>query len=172
LIVALDPSVRSCGVATFVSQRLVHVERVTLRSTGDVAERCRQMALKIADTLPAGVAELVTEWPQIYRGDRSKVPAKSMPPMAGVGVAVGALIGATITSYLPKTWSNGIPKATEGDCRESPRSRRIRSRLDDAELELWALLKENDHDAIDAIGIGLFHLGRLKPIRVFAGAAD
>jgi hypothetical protein len=128
------------------------------------------MALKIADTLPAGVAELVTEWPQIYRGEQSKVPAKSMPPMAGVGVAVGALIGATITSYLPKTWSSGIPKATEGDCRESPRSRRIHSRLDGVELELWDRLKKSDHDAIDAIGIGLFRLGRLKPIRVFAGA--
>jgi hypothetical protein len=50
----------------------------------------------------------------------------------------------------------------------TPRGRRIRSRLTDAEIALVP----DQNDAIDAVGIGLFALGRLERVSVFSNGND
>lgn len=55
-----------------------------------------------------------------------------------------------------------------GSAWETPRGRRIRSRLTPAELALIP----DQNDAIDAVGIGLFALCRLEKISVFSNGRD
>ena len=87
--------------------------------------------------------------------------------MIGVGMGIGYCFpSAELHSYRPAEWTGQIPKTTGKNALKSPRAQRILSRLDEIERSLVP----NQHDAIDAIGIGLHHLGRLKPVRVFAGA--
>lgn len=174
-LLSIDPSIRSAGVALFVAGRLVWARRVRSPSkpSEDVASRCLTMARAIADHVRDPPDELVTEWPKVYRGQKSKGDPADLFGLAGVGIGVAALLRpARVFSYTAGEWSRGIDKETKGDCRESPRARRIRSRLEGAEVTVWQTLRPSDHDAIDSIGLGLAHLGRLEPRRVFAGAVE
>jgi hypothetical protein len=172
LLVSVDPSLRSSGLAIFEGGVLVHAVSVKSKAatSADVAQRAVTMARLIVDAARPFVSPLVNEdrepsvvleWPQIYRAARAMGDPNDLPGLAAVGAAVVALLNAhAVCIYTPREWAGQVPKATKGDCRESPRSRRIRSRLSGLEVRVWEGLKSSDHDAIDAIGIGLHHLGR------------
>lgn len=169
ILVALDPSIRSCGVAVFRDEVLVHASAVK-RAAGDdcIAGRSLDMARAVVErVLPfVGVnpPAVALEWPQIYRAQRALGDPNDLPPIAAVGTAVAAMLGATVVhSYTPREWAGQVPKATKGDCKASPRALRIRSRLAGPELAVWEALRTSDHDAVDAIGIGCHHLGRRQP---------
>lgn len=177
-LLAIDPSIRSCGVALFRAGRLAEVARITMPSdtTVPIAARCLRMAYKIcewADSNSALPRVVAFEWPQVYRAGKSKCDPNSLTPLAGVGCSVAALVSAyhphTIVEVLsptPAAWAGQLPKSTKAR-KESPRAKRIRSRLDEDEARLW--YPGITHDEIDAIGIGLYALDRFKPLRVIAG---
>jgi hypothetical protein len=58
--------------------------------------------------------------------------------------------------------------ACHGSAWETPRGRFIKKRLEPAELALVP----DQNDAIDAVGLGLWALGRLKPHTVFSNGRD
>lgn len=173
MILAVDPSIRSAGMALFDSDPactdgLIFAARVTMASSGaDPAERERAMARRILAAIVSDlrgivpIDRLVSERPQIYAegGGRTKGDPNDMLFMVGVTAALAALLpGAACTTYRPAEWKGQMPKAAV--------EARVRQRLSPAE----AARLPASHDAIEAVGIGLFYLGRFAPRRVYPGA--
>lgn len=170
-LLAVDPSIRSAGVALFLEGRLWQAATIKRSGTDDdLVERCRAMARRVFEWADGSrVDELALEWPQIYRATRSKGDPNDLPALAGVCAAVAALYTLVpVRSYTPAEWAGQLPKSTlKRDTLTSPRTLRIASRLTPKEC---AILKGAGHDAIDAVGIGLHHLGRLAPVKLYPGA--
>ncbi len=185
ILLSLDPSLRSTGVAMFVDGQLVACERIRgIATTYDRVHRCRAMARAVfewscshANLGAAQPSVLAVEWPQVYRASKSKGDPNDLLGLAGVCAAVATLYpGAEVRSYLPDEWEP-CPKVSperkarglgpiDSEAFASPRGLRIAGLLSEAERA--CLIRS--HDVVDAVGIGLFALGRLKKHRVFAGA--
>lgn len=175
-LLAIDPGLRNPAGAIFRDDVLVAASRIKVSRDHHalpVGERCRQVAELVTRWYldqaagPPLLSLVVIEWPQIYRAVKSKGDPNDLVPLAGLGVAIGALLGAEICSPTPAEWIGQRKKVTTGDPLASPRGAYIWERLTDAERSRVVL----SHDAIDAVGLGLWRLGRLKPVRVYPGAA-
>ena len=171
ILVALDPSVKSCGLAVFVNGTLIHAESVKSAVPGGDAARALAMARRVVNRAREVAPRdhwswnVVTEWQQVYRAQRSKGDPNALAFMSAVGTAAAALLqAAEVFSYCPAEWAGQVPKADKKGKilpkERSPRARQIRSRLLAAEVPVWEALRSSDHDAIDAIGIGCHHLNR------------
>ncbi len=99
----------------------------------------------------------VSEFPRIYPGQRSKGDGNSLLSVArDAGRLTSAFEENQITWVAPRTWKGTVPKAVM--------AKRILAALSPEERVLVPHLpKTTLHNVIDAIGIGLWHLGRLKP---------
>lgn len=177
ILLAVDPSVRSSGIALFKDGILIHAARVTVKpnkhSCG--AQRCMDMVWAIEEKvtkvknsihLNQRVTTVVFEWPRTY--PNQKTPPNDLFPLAGIGMALYGLHsdGAEVHSYLPQEWSGGVPKSKTGSALVSARGKRISGILCAEEKALVP----DQHDILDAVGLGLFHLGRMERKRVFPGA--
>lgn len=183
-MVALDPSVRSPGIAVWRAGKLVTAARVPIPHDvldwEDLGARWLRTAEEIARWVVGCKAEprvLVYERPQIYkpgkakrdeRGKAQRVDPNDQVGLAGVGSALAGILAVAVlprsitlrvVTYLPAEWTRGMPKATKGDAFDSVRARQILSRLDDDERPRLP----RQHDAIDAVGLGLKALGRFEP---------
>jgi hypothetical protein len=111
------------------------------------------------------IALLLFEWPQMYSVDKQKGDQNDLPPMAGIDTGIACLYsGVPTKDYSPREWKGQIDKEVMNDRvwrRLSPEEQRCIERLPRGGLS---------HDALDACGVGLHHLGRLDPVRVFVGA--
>lgn len=183
-LLALDPSIGSSGVALFRDGYLAASGVIKVKANDDnIAARCLAMSQAVVEWVAGQRARpriVAVEWPQIYRGEKSKGDPNDLPGLAGVAMGVAGILSLVfaarqeridLLSYQPREWAGQLPKEKRIDgVRMSPRAKRIMSRLTDAELKLEAWTATNSHDAIDAIGIGLHALRRLEPVRVFPGA--
>lgn len=191
--VMLDPGIRIAGPAIFCDQKLIATTLITNPAkTGNGLAACVSMGREVAAwvlhtmrtlTLRIMPDEVVTEWPHIYARRimerKTREDPNDLPPLAGVGCVLGAMFpSAVLLSYEPAAWKGQVP----GDAF----SARILERLDRDEIEVLAkavlrtdpilytdriaaLLKHGTaHNAIDGIGIGLHHLGRLKRRRFYS----
>lgn len=176
-LLALDPSIRSTGAAIFWGSDLIAATRIKLPPTGSKAERClciaRQVMVWCESMGGTTVQQLVFEWPQIYRTSKSKGDPNDLPALAGVGMAVAGLYAhrpLTLACYTPAEWTGQLPKeTTAAGYASSPRTKFIMSNLTEEEQQI---LPPKSHDALDAVGIGLHHLGRLRRHRVLPGASE
>lgn len=172
---ALDPGIRYPACAIFVDGKLVSASRVKL--PGKLAKlpmgaRVREVSLLIEAWVSGQgydretIEHVVFECPQVYRAGRSKGDPNDLIPLALVGGYVaGIYVHATVTNPLPREWIGQLPKSTKGDPWASARGELVARRLDATERAAVV----PSHDAIDAVGIGLFHLDRLIR-RVLPGA--
>lgn len=183
-LIAFDPGLHNPALAVFQGGVLVYASRVkvptALKSTKlSMGTRCVGVAQEALKVLQAkfpdlqGPVTLVVEWPKVYRGTKAKGDPADLLPLAGTGIALASLLttrypGLEIFTPIPFDWTGNLPKATKGDPRESVRGVRVWSRLSERERECVVL----SHDAIDAIGIGLWKLGRFERRRVFPGATS
>ena len=111
------------------------------------------------------VGQIVVEYPQIYAPGQSKGDPNDLPPMVGIDVGLACLFPRVpVQSYFPREWAGATTKAKSGDAWLSPRGQRVRQRLSASELAVLADVRVT-HDVIDAIGIGLHHVGRFAPRR-------
>lgn len=105
--------------------------------------------------------DLVVEWPKVYTRDKSKGDSNDLLALAGVCAAVAqACDRAEVRHYLPRSWKGTV----DGDAM----TLRIESRLrQSGELDrVLEHRKTHRHNAVDAAGLGLHHLGRLRAPRV------
>jgi hypothetical protein len=144
------------------------------------------------------IDSVVFERPQWYARAKSKGDPNQLAGVAGVAANVTGMLWKNcihVTSPTPAEWIGQVSKvcpACEGrkttkrtdgkkgrgapriciECHNSawgtPRGRRIWSRLSEAERALCP----DQNDAIDAVGIGLWALGRLEKISVFSNGRD
>lgn len=177
-LLAVDPGIESPGAALFRDGVLIAAVRITVPDLGPTATHA-QRALAAADAivtwavnLRAKVTVVTHEWPQIYAGSKSRANPNNLIAMAAVDGAVDCAFAfiavhrgeqLEVRTFLPAEWAGQLPKNTKkGQYWKSPRGVRIRSRLSEAE---WAVTPDQ-HDAGDAIGLGLKALGRLDVRRV------
>jgi hypothetical protein len=183
-LLAVDPSIVSPGAALFRDGILIAAGRVKVVKTPKEMDRLMR-ALSVADVIASwytersggGIAQqLAFEWPQIYADGKGKGDPNGLLAMVAVNAALltamfvmGATRGVQVsaTTYKPADWIGQLPKTTRGKASASPRAQRIYSRLSDNELAQVP----DQHDAIDAVGIGLHHLGRLGVRRAFSSGA-
>ncbi len=178
-LLAIDPGIRHPAAARFSGGKLIGAARTPVRAdwTGlDMGQRCLNVARAMVqwehDVPPshAPITHVMIEYPQIYPEERDKNP-NNLTPLVGVAMAVVGLLAAhnpalKVIAALPREIWDRLPKHETGDPWASPRGNRIASRLDDAERATIVA----SHDAIDAVGIGLWVLGRFERRRVFPGA--
>ncbi len=155
-LLAIDPGLNACGCAWFR-----HGVLTCARLSGHVSPTWHSVPQRAASTAGEvsgdfGVPErLVIEWPQVYRlGGRAGADPNDLLGLAAVAGAVAAhYYDATINVYKPAEWKGQVPKEVH--------HARIMRFLSDAEkLAIPKLPKTKLHNVLDAIGLGLFHLGR------------
>ena len=140
MILSIDPGKRSLAYALWGhSRRLVKAGIVQHRHDpwwGKTAWMISQ--------LPS-VDEVVAEFPKVYPYERRKSPNDLLPLAANVGAcsALGELVLVT-----PQEWKGQMPKDV---CH-----RRILQALGEDEV-----IGTKNHNVMDAVGIGLWYLGRL-----------
>ncbi len=197
-LLAFDPGLNHPAAALFRHGRLIAASRVKVEKTWrllPVAERCRLIARAVhhwacehgldmtamakayrieleghhseakALRQEHGIVALIVEWPQIYRTSRSKGDPNDLLPLVGVAMCLVGRLDIEVQHYKPAEWIGQCKKAETGDPLDSPRGRLIWGHLDAAERTAVDV----SHDALDAAGLGLAALGRLR-LRVYPGA--
>lgn len=140
-LVAIDPGNRS-GVAKFMSGHLIYavtVDRDTPREWAGIVHNA---------------THCVVELPQIYRPRHSKGNPNDLVPLimqCGWLESFCAMHEIKFTAVQPRSWKGQLPKDVV--------QTRMMGILTPEEKQA---LKGLDHNAYDAIGIGLSYLGRLK----------
>jgi hypothetical protein len=134
-MITIDPGVHGSGFAFWDNNQLYDVRYGTLAG--------------------APVDHMVViEMPQVYPGSKMRGNPNDLIRLA---FAAGRLVGdAPCETVLPRQWKGTIKKEVM--------LRRILSKLTDEELAMLKSLKlpkSKEKECIDAIGIGLWKLGRL-----------
>ncbi len=162
-LLSLDPGIRGCGAALFEDGRLVACDYVKNPvKKGDDFEAILAMARQVHDWVLVnhgnGPFDLVAEWPRIYTVSKSKGDNNDLLPLVGVGCAV-ATFATSATRVFPHEWKHQLSKEV---CHQ-----RIRNRLTLPEMivleDALARAKSLAHNTLDAVGIGLHHVGRFAP---------
>ena len=146
-LIAIDPGAKVCGFAYFERETLTRAR--VLRAVD-----LREMAYEIRCNTVNIKAHFVIERPQVYVRGKSKGDPNDLITIA---LVAGMVAGATSQSFeyvLPREWKGQVPKAVH--------SLRIEKKLSQKEIERIEKCPASiRHNAIDAIGIGLWKLGRL-----------
>ncbi len=165
MLIALDPGKRVGGIALFSAAgvlKAADVIDVGTKTKEEYAAREFASAVELwLDKHAASVpTRLVAEWPVAYSSASGSSAAKANDLFyltATVG-AVSAVVPGIVTHVSPAEWKGQLPKEV---CQG-----RIAKRLSDLELAVWTDLQARRgadwHHAADAVGIGLFILGRFK----------
>lgn len=170
ILLAVDPGIRGCGVALFDEDRLLLTNAAYVENTckaGNRANECADMAAHVISwgkSVRTGfpvdyINTIVLEWPRVYatriRMGETKADPNDLLALAGVDAAIAAHMHLGAISYAPSEWKGQVPKDVMG--------KRILARLTDEERALVMAVKpaSKRHNTIDAVGLGLHHLGRL-----------
>ncbi len=161
-MIAIDPGLRGCGVASFRGERLIaaaYVISPNLKGTGVKAW------LDMAYAIHFYNAELTVVEQQRLRPGNEKGNPQNMMEVEGVVGAIAARFSecGEVIGYYPEAWKGSVKKEVM--------TVRITKRLSKEETEILARVQcppSLMHNVIDGIGIGLFHLGRLKHERTIA----
>ncbi len=172
-LLALDPGIRGCGLACFSDDRLVwcaYIKNSMKKGTGVVA--CVSMVEALVNSIAdAAIDKLVVEWPRIYQrgGGKSKGDPNDLRDLCGVSAGLASHYSDIEIAHVePSEWKGQLPhEAVE---------MRVLQRLSPQELgpiEMEAYQKgvksggkTFGHNVTDAVGIGLFALGRFAPTKI------
>jgi hypothetical protein len=142
MMLTIDPGVHRFGAAMFGNnKRLVAATWVT------------------RDDMPAArdIEHVITEMPRIYPGSgQQKGDLNDLLDLAAsVGYVEGLYRGfAVCERVFPGAWKGQVPKKIM--------TARILAKLSPEELACIERVGAKDHNTIDAVGIGLWKLGRLR----------
>jgi len=192
MLLALDPGMNSPGIAIFDNSGLMHAQSVSIpESFAEFNDGTRwlyvaqQIVHEASKYLGAWRLDVIFERPQWYAAAKSKGDPNQLAGVAGVAACVTGILSARhllqVFSPKPAEWVGQLPKtcktcgankkkcsACGGSAWNTPRGRRIRSRLSDAEFAHCP----DQNDAIDAVGLGLWRVGRFMPHSVLSNGCD
>lgn len=158
MILAIDPGVHACGAALFRPDGRLHAaEYVRIATVGRAAGEVRGFVMRA--NLGHSDVPLLIEKPRIYPGpDQRKGDLNDLIDLAEV---VGALRATFHTEkvFYPSDWKGQVPKAVM--------TARIEDTLTPEERSRIVRVGAKDHNTLDAVGIGLFHFGRLNQRKHF-----
>lgn len=143
-MIAIDPGVKACGVARFDDRGVLRVARY---------EPVEELHDSLDDFLYGD--SLVVEMPRIYPGSsQQKGDLNDLLNLAAIVGRCEALYGSMCRERVfPAQWKGQVPKKIM--------TARILSKLSKVERDCIVHAGAKDHNIIDAIGIGLWKLGRL-----------
>lgn len=178
-LLSVDPGLRKSGAALWHDGELVAAKLIEPKSDDtDVALVIEAMASDMREwlrsfPLPHGhdgygmvpIMRLVCERPRTYGGRAGRGDANDL---IAVALVVGALLGrlsCPTTLPLPEDWKGGIPKPQSKAeyLRDGyPVEERVRAKLSPVEAARveWPRDWRKKMDVSDALGIGLYALGR------------
>lgn len=146
-LASIDPGTRSVGFAVFTGGTLT------------------EAGLCVPDvTVPPWLRDLdviVVEQMQVYVQSKQKGDPNDLISVAQVaGEFVGAARvlnpGIEAIYYRPSVWKRSVPKAVMGE-------RILRALRAEERDKIAHVAKSLLHNAIDAVGLGLYELGRMRP---------
>lgn len=181
----VDGGIRGCGVSLFEEKELVCAAYVRnpLKQGHALAEHVamgralRGWFTRTSSLFVDSVSleSLTFEHPRVVdrghqKGSKRSADVNDLFPMVGVGGALGALLPASVKliTVFPDEW--------KGDVDKFMMNGRVWGRLTPAERARVERLSDRepgdvkiglDHNTLDAVGIGLHHVGRLERMRVF-----
>lgn len=102
---------------------------------------------------------LVIEVPRVYPGGKTRNPQALIKLALKAGINIGLAAGMGIASEQVE------PAAWKGQTKKPIQNKRDMARLDSAERKIWAkatkgLAASKKHNVTDAVGIGLWAVGR------------
>ncbi len=195
MLLAVDPGTNSPGMALFDDNNvLLKAERFDLSEFAGLPDgqrwlKCGRIlggwVLRECAIHKPELLHVVFERPQWYARGKSKGDPNQLAGIAGVAANLTGFLSVygpiDVMSPTPAEWIGQLPKtcktcgankkkclACKGSAWNTLRGRYIGARLSEREHALVP----DQNDAIDAVGIGLFALGRLKPKRVFSNGRD
>lgn len=168
-LIAIDPGINKTGIAVFTDGVLT-ASRL-LASLSNSWSRLEELRDQLLRGIGGTNISVVVELPQIYRAVKSKGDPNDLIKTATVGAyLLGVLCEyspvSETTFVHPGDWCK-IPKSTKKGA-VSGRTDKILGCLNEAERARVLV----QHDAIDAVGIGLWKLGRFERKNIFPGAAN
>lgn len=171
MILAVDPGIRGCGCALFTNEgRLFKAAYVVSGIEKVVNPVAAAVTMSIAVARWAddwAVNQLAVEWPRVYAsrlrsGSMHGEDPNDLLPLAAVDGAISSLFDVDTAFYAPSDWKGQMTKEA---CLE-----RINNRITGEEMHAVARAVieagAKVHNLWDAVGIGLFHVGRFAKKRV------
>jgi hypothetical protein len=164
-LLAIDPSIRSCGIAIFDRDKLVYANVLrtsavvnTLTGVTDILDLA-QASWEQQMSPSVSPETLIVELPQIYQQAQLKGDPNDLIPLA-------LLAGRLWERFKPKNIMLPLPKEWKAQVPKEVMTKRTLSKLDKREIEvlgndLIRVPKGLQHNAFDAIGLGLYALNRL-----------
>jgi hypothetical protein len=138
-VICIDPGVKACGLAKFVGDRLVY----TCYAPREDIRTCNPW-----------LDELIIEMPRIYPGSgQQKGDLNDLLDLAAVVGFLEGVLGGRTTRVFPAQWKGQVPKKIM--------TARILGKLSVEERNTIVSAGSKTHNIVDAIGIGLWKLGRL-----------
>ena len=159
-VVSIDPGTEETGIALYRAGVLDDVDVLRVKaSVGNREQRASFMGRLAIDRVRAWKepARVVLEYPQVYRhGAGSEVdPDDVLCLVLVIGHVWGTFHGVNgnkLELVRPATWKGQVPKRIMNN--------RIVSTLTTAEQQLVHAKVRSNHNALDAVGIGLWALRR------------
>lgn len=185
-LLTLDPSARSTGAALWEARsgayELLAARRVRPPAGCSALHRAVAVATELRDWLldlrpPCHCGNT----PCAFEGDDYEIPlhlfVSEVPQVRGAGRGKGdpndlllmcLVVGAVAEAFsceemcdtVTPEWCGSTPKVESGDPRRGVRGARIWERLSPAEQQVLVDSDEMQHDVFDAVGVGLWALGR------------
>lgn len=159
VVAALDPGVRACGLSVWVDGRLIRAELVRVDTTR-WQPAIMAGAVVAAASIDAGLPEAwLVESPRSYPGREDR--EENLEGLRKVIAALRRIARpGVVRTVAPSAWKGNVPKVVHAT--------RIFGALGQAE----ARIVPADHNVVDAVGLGLYGLGRVRRGGVLpAGAA-
>lgn len=154
-LLSIDPGLRGCGVAFWKNSTLEKASYVKNPSPADGPAAWTVMAFAVSSEFrQAYDADVAVEIPRVYPGVRENDPNDLLQLAGVVGAIVGHIYPLSVRHYYPADWKGQVPKAVM--------TSRIVERVTQEEHSRVNSVGRLDHNTWDAVGIGLFHLGRMK----------
>lgn len=158
ILVSIDPGVRGCGVAVFNGDLIQAFYVKNPVERGDDYAAASNVASAVNNSISQYRANTaIIECPMVYSGAKQKGAQSDIVAVAGVSYSLAARLSATgidCFRVFPYQWKGQVPK-------EIMLNRIILTLASTEQNAIQKTSKSLRHNVLDAVGIGLHHLGRL-----------
>lgn len=155
-MICIDPGLRGVGMAVFRGKELWVAQYVKNPAPGRGYAAHRALAKGFRTYCVTSFdGPLIIEHPRVYPG-MPKTDLNDLLDVVGVGSAIASiLVLEDVQTVFPSEW--------KGNLKKQAMLERIRSKLSPDELGRCEFTNKSDNeDLLDAVGIGLWKLGRLN----------
>lgn len=165
-LLAIDPGLNATGYAIFDREILSEAGVIKSNRTDTRDAKAATIARQLKRY--SHCDQVIAEWPQVYGAGRSVGDPNDLLWLAYLLGSIANATGGISRFIVPAIWTKGLPAKSKTKKEVNHREERIRTKLSKEEN----LIMPSQHDVVDAVGIGLYHLDRLKPVRVYPGATE